>query len=124
MCKYNIAIDDAVMEEVRPSITKGMDEDAWVQLQVEALFSRMAASRRKVSFDDEYMTNLINLSAPAWEGGQGCRRVDSRSERGVVLYGKNCSISSCGSRSNVYASYYSSEARAWGRDQTSCYYTK
>ena len=68
MCKYNIAIDDAVMEEVRPSITSGMDENAWVQLQVEALFSRIAASRRKVSFDDEYMTNLINLSAPAWEG--------------------------------------------------------
>ena len=67
MCKYNIAIDDAVMEVVRPSITSGMDEDAWVQLQVEALFSRIAASRRKVSFDDEYMTNLINLSAPAWE---------------------------------------------------------
>ena len=47
MCKYNIAIDDAVMEEVRPSITKGIDEDAWVQLQVEALFSRMAAEARK-----------------------------------------------------------------------------
>ena len=31
-------------------------------------YVRMAASRRKVSFDDEYMTNLINLSAPAWEG--------------------------------------------------------
>ena len=48
MCKYNIAIDDAVMEEVRPSITKGMDEDAWVQLQVEALFSRMAAEPQKL----------------------------------------------------------------------------
>ena len=64
----HLAIDDAVMEEVRPSITSGMDEEAWVQLQVEALFSRIAASRRKVSFDDEYMTNLINLSAPAWVG--------------------------------------------------------
>ncbi len=39
MCKYNIAIDDAVMEEVRPVIAEGMDEDAWVQLQVEMLFS-------------------------------------------------------------------------------------
>lgn len=47
MCRYNIAIDDAVMEVVRPSITNGMDEDAWVQLQVEALFSRMAAEARK-----------------------------------------------------------------------------
>ena len=33
-------------------------------------------------------------------------------------------VSSCRSCCNVYASYYSSEARAWGRDQTSCYYTK
>ena len=42
MCRYNIAIDDSVMERVRPSITKGMEEAAWVQLQVEKLFSQMA----------------------------------------------------------------------------------
>ena len=47
MCKYNIAIDDAVMEEVRPSISKGMDEATWVQLQVEALFSQMAAKAKR-----------------------------------------------------------------------------
>jgi len=46
MCRYNISIDDAVMEEVRPSITSGMDEDAWVQLQVEALFRRLAAEAK------------------------------------------------------------------------------
>ena len=68
MCKYSIAIDDAVMEEVRPTIAEGMEEDAWVQLQVELLFSQMAASRRNASFDDNYMANLINLSAPAWKG--------------------------------------------------------
>ena len=44
MCTYHVRIDDAVMEEVRPSIAKGMEEDAWVQLQVEMLFSQMAAS--------------------------------------------------------------------------------
>lgn len=44
MCTYHIRIDDAVMEEVRPSIAKGMEEDTWVQLQVEMLFSQMAAS--------------------------------------------------------------------------------
>lgn len=49
MCRFNIAIDDAVMEDVRPSITSGMDEDAWVQLQVEMFFSRMAAEARKKS---------------------------------------------------------------------------
>ena len=54
---------------------------------------------------------------PILGGGQGCRRVDSRSERGVVPAILTIPISSCGSRSNVYASYYSSEARAWGRDQ-------
>ena len=44
MCTYNIKIDDAVMEKVRPSIASGMNEDAWVQLQVEMLFAQMAAS--------------------------------------------------------------------------------
>ena len=70
MCKYSIAIDDAIMEEVRPAITEGMEEDAWVQLQVEMLFSQMAASRRKNTFDDDYMKNLIDLSAPAWKDVQ------------------------------------------------------
>ena len=67
MCRYNISIDDAVMDEVRPSIMSGMDEGAWVQLQVEMLFSQMAAQRRMTSFDDDYMSNLIRLSAPAWK---------------------------------------------------------
>ena len=43
MCRYNIAIDDALMEEVRHSIGDGVNEDAWVQLQVETLFKRLAA---------------------------------------------------------------------------------
>ena len=68
MCRYNISIDDAVMEKVRPSITQGMDEDVWVQLQVEQLFTRMAAGHRKATFDDLYMSNLISQSASAWKG--------------------------------------------------------
>lgn len=46
MCRYSIAIDDAVMEMVRPSIAAGMDEDTWVQLQVENLFAQMAEKSR------------------------------------------------------------------------------
>ena len=42
MCNYNVAIDESVMEEVRPSITNGMEESDWVQMQVETLFSKMA----------------------------------------------------------------------------------
>jgi len=70
MCKYSISIDDALMDAMRPVIAEGMDEGAWVQQQVELLFSQMAASRRRSSFDDDYMENLINLSAPAWKGVQ------------------------------------------------------
>jgi len=46
MCKYSIAIDDAVMEEVRPTIAEGMEEDAWVQMQVQTLFAKMAENAR------------------------------------------------------------------------------
>jgi len=46
MCVYNVRIDDAIMDEVRPSITKGLDESVWVQLQVEALFSQLAAEAK------------------------------------------------------------------------------
>jgi len=47
MCRYNIAIDDTIMEEVRPTITHGMDEDVWVELQVQALFEQIAENARK-----------------------------------------------------------------------------
>ena len=46
MCNFNVAIDDAVMKDVRPTITEGMEEDAWVQLQVQTLFAKMAADAR------------------------------------------------------------------------------
>ena len=49
MCKYNISIDDAVMEAVRPSITKGMNEATWVQHQVEMLFSKLAQKNSPVN---------------------------------------------------------------------------
>ena len=66
MCTYKISIDDAVMDVIRPTIANGMDENTWVQIQVDMLFSRMAADQKKTSFDDDYMTNLISMSAPAW----------------------------------------------------------
>lgn len=42
MCRFNIAIDDSVMAEIRSTIDKGVDESVWVQLQVETLFRRLA----------------------------------------------------------------------------------
>ena len=46
MCKYNVSIDDAVMKDVRPIITEGMEESAWVQLQVQTLFDKIAEEAR------------------------------------------------------------------------------
>lgn len=46
MCNYHVTIDDAVMEDVRPYIAKGMDEAVWVELQVRTLFEQMAAKTR------------------------------------------------------------------------------
>ena len=66
MCRFNISIDDAVMEAVRPSITAGMDEKVWVQHQVELLFRQIAGKQSQSSFDDDYMARLISLSAPSW----------------------------------------------------------
>ena len=53
MCRYNIAIDDALMEKVRPAIDNSVDENLWVQNQVEALFRKIAA--RIVYKDDHAM---------------------------------------------------------------------
>ena len=46
MCNFNVAIDDAVMKDIRPTITEGMDEGAWVQMQVQMLFAKMAEDAR------------------------------------------------------------------------------
>jgi hypothetical protein len=52
MCKFSIAIDDAVMEEVRPTIAEGMEESAWVQMQVQTLFAKMAENARNKKKND------------------------------------------------------------------------
>ena len=68
MCIYNISVDDALMEKVRPAIGEGVEESKWMQQQVEMLLIQVAASQKKPAFDEDYMSNLIELSAPAWKG--------------------------------------------------------
>ena len=68
MCTYQISINDSLMEKVRPAIADGVEEAAWIQQQVEMLLIQLAASQNKPAFDEEYMSNLIELSAPAWKG--------------------------------------------------------
>lgn len=68
MCVYNISVDDALMEKVRPAIGKDMEESKWMQQQVEMLLVQVAASQEKPIFDEDYLSNLIELSAPAWKG--------------------------------------------------------
>jgi len=52
MCKFSIAIDDALMEEVRPTIAEGIEESVWVQMQVQALFAKMAENARNKQKND------------------------------------------------------------------------
>lgn len=68
MCTYNISISDALMEQVRPSIGNDEEVGKWVQQQVELLLVQFVASKNQAAFDDDYMSNLINLSAPSWHG--------------------------------------------------------
>ena len=56
MCNFNVAIDDAVMEAIRPTITEGMDEKTWVQEQVQTLFAKMAENAKN------RMKNNLSLS--------------------------------------------------------------
>lgn len=70
MCTYSISIDDAVMDQVRPAIGDERDVALWMQQQVEMLLIQMAESSKKPLFDEDYMSGLINMSAPAWKGLQ------------------------------------------------------
>jgi hypothetical protein len=67
MCTYSISIDDALMEQVRPSIAKGMEESQWMQQQIELWLIQFVKSTKKNRFDESYMSNLITMSAPAWK---------------------------------------------------------
>lgn len=67
MCTYHISIDDALMERVRPAIAKGVEESQWMQQQMELWLMRFVESTKNSFFDESYMSNLIKMSAPAWE---------------------------------------------------------
>ena len=59
MCNYSVTIDDAVMEEVRPNIAKGIAEDVWVELQVRALFEQMAQNNRKAMSQGQTLSQRL-----------------------------------------------------------------
>ena len=45
MCRYNISIDDKLMERVRPSIGEGIDEEQWLQQQLTLLLLQMTSAK-------------------------------------------------------------------------------
>ena len=59
MCTYRVKIDDAVMEKVRPSIDSGMDENAWVQMQVETLFTQMAVNMNLMNSEKKMLSQRL-----------------------------------------------------------------
>ena len=78
MCKYSIAIDDAVMDLVRPAIAEGMDEDAWVQLQVEMLFSQMAEKSRNKKQNGLRLSQRLRGIGHAPEGFDYKKELENR----------------------------------------------
>ena len=78
MCRYNISIDDAVMELIRPSITCGMEENAWVQLQVEMLFSHMAAKMNPEKQDKQLLSQRLRGIGLAPEGFDYKKELEDR----------------------------------------------
>ena len=84
MCNFNVAIDDAVMKDVRPTITEGMEEGAWVQLQVQTLFAKMAADARNKK------KNGLSLSQRLRGIGHAPKDFDYKKELEDALYfGRN-----------------------------------
>ena len=59
MCTYSVKIDDAVMEKVIPSIDSGMDENAWVQMQVETLFTQMAVNMNLMNSEKKMLSQRL-----------------------------------------------------------------
>ena len=47
MCTYNISIDNAVMEKVRPAIASGVSEQEWLQHQVNIMIQQILESQNK-----------------------------------------------------------------------------
>ena len=68
MCTYNISISDALMEQVRPVIGSDAEAGKWLQQQIELLLMRLVSAKEDVSFDEDYMANLIEMSASSWKG--------------------------------------------------------
>lgn len=44
MCTYNISVDDAVLEKVRPALPNNEAVEAWMQSQMDILLSQLAES--------------------------------------------------------------------------------
>lgn len=44
MCTYNISIDDALMDRVRPAFADNAAVSHWMQTQIEVLLTQMAAA--------------------------------------------------------------------------------
>ena len=47
MCTYNISIDNAVMEKVRPAIASCVSEQEWLQHQVNIMIQQILESQNK-----------------------------------------------------------------------------
>lgn len=65
MCTYNISIDDALMERVRPAFADNTAIRAWMQSQVEILLLQMVGNMERTPNQEVSITQQLRGIAKA-----------------------------------------------------------
>ncbi len=65
MCTYNISIDDALMERVRPAFGDNAAVSHWMQTQIVTLLQQMAESMQQKETKQTLSSRLRGIAAHA-----------------------------------------------------------
>jgi hypothetical protein len=65
MCTYNISVDDALMERVRPAFADNAAIGRWMQAQIETLLLQMAADTKQGRMQKSLSGRLRGIASHA-----------------------------------------------------------
>lgn len=73
MCTYNITLSDSLIERARPAIGRDTDIAQWMQLQMEALLTRLANAPRETErlrpFTMKEIDDMLDEAEGAFDSG-------------------------------------------------------
>lgn len=73
MCTYNITLSDSLIEQARPAIGRDTDIAQWMQLQMEALLTRLANTPRETErlrpFTMKEIDDMLDEAEGAFDSG-------------------------------------------------------